>query len=96
MHQVMQVTPDKTIIYEKVFFNFEFWVTQFQVAHAVTIDTVPQREILRTGWCTKRVSLHKTQSLDSTGQASGRKQTACNSVATKVVKVYSFNLNFSF
>ena len=82
----MQVTPHKTVVDEKIFFNGQLGVASLQITHLVARNTVAQGQILCARWRTQRVSLHKAQTLQGFGQARGREQAARYGITAQLIQ----------
>ena len=82
----MRGTRQKTVVDEEVFFDTQPGVAPFQVAGAVTRDTVAQRQVLGTGRRAYRVGLYEAEFAYRLRQCGGFEQAARHGIAAQVVQ----------
>ena len=83
MHQRLRGARQEAVVDEKVFLNVQRRIAPLQIARAVVLDPVAQRQVLRARRSTNRVGLDKAQSGDGLGQGGGRKQHARDGIAAQ-------------
>ncbi len=86
VHQRQVPAGQKAVVDQAVLVDRQARVAAFQVAGAVVLDAVAQRQVLRPGRRADRVCLHKAQALYGRRQGGRREQGARHGMAAQVVK----------
>jgi len=85
MHQRLYTVREKTVHNKEILFDAEFWVQPFEIAGMVILNAMTQYQVLSTSGRTDRVSLNKTESVESAFQRRGLEKTAGDGKASQIV-----------
>ena len=84
MHQGVVSAGQKAVVDEEILLERELWVQALEIARAITVDAMAQRQILRAGGRTNRIRLDKSQFLYRALQRGGLEQRARNGIAAQM------------
>jgi hypothetical protein len=84
VHQRLVRARQESVVDEEVFLDGELRVLALDVARAVALDAVPERQILRACWRADRVGLYEAEAFDGALQRGRREQAARHRVAAQL------------
>ncbi len=86
MHQRVVGAGKKTVIDEKILLERQLRIAALQIARAITVDAVAQRQVLCTSRRPDGIGLDEPQLVDGTHQGGRLEQRARNGVATQMAQ----------
>src|SRR6266567_6545150 len=78
MHQRLYRSRNETVDDEVILFDVQLHIQAFEVAGAVVLDAMTQRQVLGTSRCADRIGLDKAHPVQGTLQRGGLEETAGN------------------
>ncbi len=86
MHQRLYGVRHEAVADKEVLLDAELGVAPFEVAGAVLLDTMAQRQVLGARWGADRVGLHKTEPMEGAFQRGGREEAVGDGKTPQVVE----------
>ncbi len=90
VHQRRHAAADETVVDEEVLFDRQRRVEPLEVAGAIALDAMAQREVLRACRRADRIGLHEPEALERRGQAGGSELAGDGQPAEVVERTHSF------
>ena len=86
MHQRQQAARHEAVVDEAVLLDVQPRIAALEIARAIALDAMAQRQVLRARRRADRVGLHEAEAVDRLLQRGRRKQRAGDGVAAQVVE----------
>src|SRR5262245_32623810 len=95
MHQGLHGASKEAVVDEEVLVNIEVAIPSLQIAGAISLHSMAERQVLRPGGRADRIGLHETERIQRALQCAGWKKAARDGRAAQVIESHEVPLSLT-